>query len=72
MPIKRRVNIPITRRYLGLFDNLLAKHNELTDLVMKLTDTIDKLQNNYVLIKNHVITYSKHFRELGSEYRNVN
>ena len=32
---------------------------------------IDKLQNNYILIKNHTTTYSRFFKELGQEFREV-
>ena len=57
--------------YLKSFDSLARKNEELKEIYDVLKELIDKLQNNYILIKNHTTTYSRFFKELGQEFREV-
>ena len=58
--------------YVRAFNSLVNKNDELKIINDLLTELSDKLQNNYILIKNHTSTYSKFFKELGQNFRQVN
>ncbi len=57
--------------YLYAFNILNRKNDELREIENLLIELCDRLQNNYILIKNHTSTYSKYFKELGQEFRQV-
>jgi hypothetical protein len=57
--------------YFFAFNSLVRKNEELRDIEHMLMEFCERLQNNYILIKNHTGTYSKFFKELGQEFRQV-
>ena len=57
--------------YVASFNSLVRKNEELRDIEQMLNELCERLQNNYILIKNHTGTYSKFFKELGQEFRQV-
>lgn len=58
--------------YISAFNSLVRKNDDLKDIEYMLNELCERLQNNYILIKNHTGTYSKFFKELGQEFRQVN
>jgi len=57
--------------YTSAFSILVRKNEELRDIEQMLNELCERLQKNYILIKNHTGTYSKFFKELGQEFRQV-
>lgn len=57
--------------YITTFGNLVRKNEDLKEIDIMLADLCDKLQNNYIFIKNHTATFSRFFKELGQEFRQV-
>lgn len=57
--------------YVSSLQMLSRKNEELKEIDILLSELCDKLQYNYIIIKNHTSTYSKYFKELGQEFRQV-